>query len=188
MASQAGVNVRTLRYHERRWLLPEPERLDSGYRSYGPGAVATVRFVKRAQRLGFSLDDGHSLLQLAAGGPRSCGGAKHLALGKIADLDGRIEGLNAMRSSLTRLVETCDRPRTRRDRPLLEAIADGTQDVDGVEGGEGDTDARLISRFDGFELKALRPQGYPGGGPWALCCSRSRGHGGGVFRRTGLSQ
>ncbi|MGH9917737.1 MAG: MerR family transcriptional regulator, partial [Nitrososphaerales archaeon] len=55
VASRAGVNVQTLRYYERRGILPEPRRSDAGYRSYDAHAVRTVRFVKSAQQLGFSL-------------------------------------------------------------------------------------------------------------------------------------
>ncbi|MGH9075039.1 MAG: MerR family transcriptional regulator, partial [Acidimicrobiales bacterium] len=69
VAVAAGVNVQTLRYYERRGLLSEPDRLGSGYRAYGPEAVRVVRFVKRAQALGFSLEEVESLLELAAGGP-----------------------------------------------------------------------------------------------------------------------
>ncbi len=148
MASQAGVNVQTLRYYERRGLLPEPQRLDSGYRSYGPEAVRTVRFVKRAQRLGFTLEEVEALLQLAAGGPRSCADARQLAAEKLADLEQRIEALEAMRESLTQLVATCDRPRSRRECPLLEALAGG----DDEDGSGAEREPRFISRFDGFEL------------------------------------
>ena len=69
VAAEAGVNLQTLRYYERRGLLPEPPRLESGYRAYHPNAVRTVRFVKTAQRLGFTLEEIESLLDLAAGGP-----------------------------------------------------------------------------------------------------------------------
>ncbi|MGC2192748.1 MAG: MerR family transcriptional regulator [Candidatus Dormiibacterota bacterium] len=72
----AGVNVQTLRYYERRGILPEPERLDSGYRAYGADAVSIVRFVGRARQLGFSLEEIDSLLDLAAGGPRNCEAAR----------------------------------------------------------------------------------------------------------------
>ena len=125
VASEAGVNAQTLRYYERRGLLPEPERLQSGYRSYGPEAVRTVRFVKRAQRLGFTLEEVESLLQLVGGGPRSCEEARQLASEKLADLEQRIEALEAIRISLTQLVTTCHLPREHRECPLLESIADG---------------------------------------------------------------
>jgi DNA-binding transcriptional MerR regulator len=65
VATQAPVNIQTLRYYERRGLLPEPQRTSSGYRAYSPDAVRVVRFVKRAQQLGFALDDIEDLLHRA---------------------------------------------------------------------------------------------------------------------------
>lgn len=124
VAAEAGVNVETLRYYERVGLLPEPERTPAGYRSYDAGTVRVVRFVKRAQRLGFSLDEIGSLLHLAAGGPRSCQSAKRLAGERLAELDGRIGELTAMRDSLARLVATCDEAPARRECPLLDALDD----------------------------------------------------------------
>lgn len=125
VAAQAGVNVQTLRYYERRGLLPEPDRLESGYRSYGTDAVRTVRFVKSAQRLGFSLEEIDSLLELAAGGPDNCDAAKKLATEKLAQLEEKIASLTAMRDSLRQLVATCDLSRSRRVCPLLDAIEEG---------------------------------------------------------------
>jgi MerR family transcriptional regulator, mercuric resistance operon regulatory protein len=122
VAEQAGVNVQTLRYYERRGLLPEPARRESGYRVYGPDAVHTVRFIKRAQELGFGLSDAESLLGLAAGGPESCDAARDLADEKIAELDRRISDLVAMRESLGRLAATCAKPRAQRECPLLQSI------------------------------------------------------------------
>jgi Hg(II)-responsive transcriptional regulator len=127
-AAQAGVNVQTLRYYERCGLLPEPARLDSGYRSYGIEAVRTVRFVKRAQQLGFSLEEIGSLLDLAAGGPDSCDAARSIATEKLAQLERKITDLCAMRDSLRQLAATCDRDRGRRVCPLLDAIAAGGTD------------------------------------------------------------
>jgi DNA-binding transcriptional MerR regulator len=126
VADQAGVNIQTLRYYERRGLLPMPTRRASGYRMYGPDAVRVVRFVKRAQQLGFTLDEVESLLHLADGGPDSCHGARHLATDKISDLDRRIAQLTAMRQSLQRLVVTCERPRTQRECLLLQSIDEPT--------------------------------------------------------------
>ena len=126
VASRAGVNVQTLRYYERRGILPEPKRSDSGYRSYDAQAVRTVRFIKGAQQLGFSLDEVDALLALATGGPRNCDAAKALATEKIGDLEAKIARLSAMRDSLRQLVATCDRSPNKRDCPLLEAIEDDT--------------------------------------------------------------
>jgi Hg(II)-responsive transcriptional regulator len=119
VAAQAQVNSQTLRYYERRGLLPQPERTHSGYRTYTADAVRVVRFVKRAQQLGFTLDEVEELLHLAEGGPASCEEAKAMARTRIADLQHRIEELAGMRDGLTRLVDTCDQPRAERDCPIL---------------------------------------------------------------------
>lgn len=122
VAGLAGVNIQTLRYYERRGLLPEPPRRSSGYRAYGPDAVEVVRFIKRAQRLGFTLSEVESLFGLMDGGPEDCEQVRALALDRIAELDRRIGDLMAMRDSLDRLVATCHRPRAQRHCPLLSAL------------------------------------------------------------------
>ena len=122
VATQAQVNTQTLRYYERRGLLPHPERTHSGYRAYTPEAVRVVRFVKRAQQLGFTLDDIEELLHLSQGGPDSCQEAKTMARTRITDLQQRIEELVGMRDALARLVDTCDQPRAQRDCPILHDI------------------------------------------------------------------
>ena len=122
VAATAGVNVQTLRYYERRGLLPAPERLESGYRSYTPEAVRVVRFVKRAQQLGFTLDEIASLLELAEGGPESCDAVRLLAEERAEQLDEKLHALQAMRESRARLVATCSRPRADRDCPLLQSL------------------------------------------------------------------
>lgn len=125
VAAEAGVNVETLRYYERRGLLAEPERSESGYRFYQPGAVRTVRFVKRAQTLGFTLEEVDSLLHLAQGGPEGCDAARSLATEKLAQLERKMADLAAMCDSLRRLVATCDRTPSRRECPLLDAMGEG---------------------------------------------------------------
>jgi MerR family transcriptional regulator, mercuric resistance operon regulatory protein len=119
VAAKARVNTQTLRYYERRGLLPEPTRTQSGYRDYGDDAVRVVRFVKRAQQLGFTLDDIEDLLHLADGGPASCEETKAMARARITDLDQRIAELIGMRDALTQLMDTCDQPRDQRDCPIL---------------------------------------------------------------------
>ncbi len=122
VAAEAGVNIQTLRYYERRGLLREPQRSPSGYRAYPADAVRVVRFIKQAQALGFTLDDIEGLLQLAAGEPRNCRAVRRIARTKIGELERKIAMLGAMRASLLHLVKTCDRTRGRRDCPLLEAL------------------------------------------------------------------
>src|SRR3546814_3230814 len=85
LATLAGVNVQTLRYYERRGLLQHPPRSTSGYRSYPDETVEIVRFVKRAQEHGFSLDEINELLHLAGGGPDDCDTARRLAQTKRSE-------------------------------------------------------------------------------------------------------
>ncbi|POX99772.1 heavy metal-responsive transcriptional regulator [Mycobacterium kansasii] len=122
VAGQAQVNVQTLRYYERRGLLPEPRRTPSGYRVYSPDAVRLVRFVKRAQRLGFALDDIKDLLSLAEGGLNSCDEERAMARARLAELQQRIEQLAAMGDTLGRLTATCDRHPSKPDCPILRDI------------------------------------------------------------------
>lgn len=122
VADRAGVNTQTLRYYERRGLLPAPPRSPAGYRDYPSHAVTVLRFVKRAQELGFSLAEVEDLLALADGGPDSCESARTLTRSHIAELDRKIADLQRMRASLIALVATCERPRANRSCPLLEAI------------------------------------------------------------------
>ena len=136
VATEAGVNVQTLRYYERRGLLASPARRPSGYRDYRPEAVHIVRFVKRAQQLGFTLVEIETLLDLAAGGPAGCDAAQVLASEKIAALDEKLATLVAMRDSLRQLLMTCERPRHRRECPLLSAIADDAAADGGAANGE----------------------------------------------------
>jgi Hg(II)-responsive transcriptional regulator len=124
VAGQVGVNPQTLRYYERRGLLDEPPRAPGGYRDYPPTAVELLRFVKRAQQLGFTLDEVEELLHLDQGGPDSCDAARAVALARKADLEARIADLQRMRDSLADLLTTCDLPRGERSCPLLAAIDD----------------------------------------------------------------
>jgi Hg(II)-responsive transcriptional regulator len=123
VAARAAVNPQTLRYYERRGLLPTPVRSPGGYRAYPAEAVWRVRFIKRAQDLGFTLAEVASLLHLAEGGPDPCDRVRALAEEKIADLTRRIADLRALQAGLTRLVATCARPRAQRECPILHELA-----------------------------------------------------------------
>ena len=127
LAARAEVNPQTLRYYERRGLLDEPIRSAGGYRVYPAEAVHRVRFIKRAQDLGFALAEVQSLLHLAAGGPDPCDRVRAPAEEKIVDLGRRIADLQALQAGLTRLVATCDRPRAERECPILHELATGAR-------------------------------------------------------------
>jgi MerR family mercuric resistance operon transcriptional regulator len=128
LAGRAGVNVETLRYYERRGLVEQPPRTPGGYRNYPAAAVEMLRFIKRAQQLGFTLDEVAELLHLDAGGPDGCDTARALAQARQADLDARIADLQRMRDGLAELIETCARPRHDRRCPLLAALQPTTPD------------------------------------------------------------
>jgi Hg(II)-responsive transcriptional regulator len=120
VAVKAGVNVQTIRFYERRGLLAAPERSGSGYREYSPEAVRTVRFIKRAQELGFSLREVGELLALRDK-QRSCGEVKRAAAKKLKDVDTKLARLQAMRSALSTLVDSCATGSSS-ECPLLEAL------------------------------------------------------------------
>src|ERR671925_17590 len=100
VAQRARVNAQTLRYYERRGLLPSPTRRPSGYREYTAETVALVRFIKRAQELGFSLRDAGELIGLRQNPSRSRGAVRAVAVRKVADIAGRIRRLTAMQRAL----------------------------------------------------------------------------------------
>jgi Hg(II)-responsive transcriptional regulator len=124
VAARAGVNVETLRYYERRGLLREPPRRTSGYRAYPPDTVRLIRFIKRAQELGFSLHEVEELLTLRDSRRGSCSRVRAAAQEKMADIDSRLAQLRAMRSALETLVATCGEPASQRRCPLLESLED----------------------------------------------------------------
>jgi Hg(II)-responsive transcriptional regulator len=120
-AGQAGVNVQTLRYYERRGLLPKPPRRPSGYREFPDDAVRIVRFIKRAQELGFSLDEVEELLQLRRSSRRDRGRIRKVAEQRILQINQKIAGLDRMRKALLGLVHACHEGTTL-DCPIIEAL------------------------------------------------------------------
>jgi DNA-binding transcriptional MerR regulator len=112
VAAAAGVNPETLRYYERRGLLPAPERSLGGHRVYPPEAVTTLRVVKAAQRLGFTLDEISDLLTVGRhhhGRGRRPAGLQALARDKLAEVDTRIADLVTIRERLLAAMDAgCD--------------------------------------------------------------------------------
>lgn len=122
VAARAGVNVQTLRYYERRGLLREPGRRASGYREYPPDTVRLVRFIKRAQDLGFTLVEIGELVRLRGGGAGSCSEVRAAGEGKIESIDRKIGSLRSMRRALAALVASCRSDASTRKCPILEAL------------------------------------------------------------------
>jgi DNA-binding transcriptional MerR regulator len=98
LATAVGVNIQTLRYYERRGLLPEPGRSLGGHRVYSPEAVTTMRVIKAAQRLGFTLDEVADLLNVTR--RRGDAGLQTRAAAKLAEVDAKMAELTAVRETL----------------------------------------------------------------------------------------
>lgn len=122
LAKRADVNLQTVRYYEREGLLPEPPRLSSGYRLYPDTAVRRIRFIKRAQEIGFSLAEVSELLSLRVDARRGSGEVRALAQMKVADIDGKIRTLKAMKTALQRLTDRCSGSGPASECPILTSI------------------------------------------------------------------
>jgi len=122
-ARAAGVNVETIRYYQRRGLLEEPLKPLGSHRRYPPEAVKRVRFIKRAQQLGFTLEEVTSLLTLEDG--RSCRETRLLALQKLAVIETRIHDLSRMRRLLRGLVAECAQGKRPRACPIIATLSSG---------------------------------------------------------------
>lgn len=105
LAKAAGVHVETVRYYQRRGLLAQPSRPPGGIRHYGEAHVRRLRFIKRAQKLGFSLDEVQDLLALEDG--RHCSEAQRLAALKLSTVRERLRHLRRVERALTTLIEQC---------------------------------------------------------------------------------
>lgn len=107
VAQRADVNLHTVRYYEKRGLLPKPSRTASGYRQYGPEHVAHIRFIKRAQDLGFTLEEIRELLALRAV-PGAGAGVRERTAEKVQEIDAKIRDLQRIRGKLLELADACD--------------------------------------------------------------------------------
>lgn len=121
LATAAGVNVETVRYYQRRRLMNEPERPINGQRRYGSDAIKRVRFIKRAQGLGFTLDEIGSLLELDES--RACAETRELAAHKLEVIESKLADLKAMRKALTALLRECDTGTAKGTCPIIHALA-----------------------------------------------------------------
>ena len=106
LADQAGVNVETIRYYQRRGLMLEPDKPLNGQRRYSMDVIKRVRFIKRAQVLGFTLDEVGSLLELDEA--HACADTRELAVHKLQVIEGKLNDLKAMRKALSTLLRQCD--------------------------------------------------------------------------------
>lgn len=122
LAKQAGVHVETIRFYQRRGLLREPPKPVSGFRVYPAEAVDRVRFIKRAQELGLTLNEVANLLRLGDG---HCAETREMAQQKIAVLEAKIADLAALRQVLMDLVKRCE-TETTGTCPIVVSLSDAS--------------------------------------------------------------
>lgn len=120
LAKAAGVRVDTIRYYERRRLIPPAPRRHSGYREYTDDDLARVRFIRRAKELGFSLVEIGELLNLRVDRRKTCADVKREAERKMAEIDQRLVELARMRDALKRLASACRGDGPTSECPILE--------------------------------------------------------------------
>lgn len=120
LAKAAGVNVETIRYYQRRGLIPEPHKPPGGHRRYPSRLVTQLAFIRRAQQLGFSLEEVKSLLRFADG--RSPRETRAIAERKQEVLDSRIAELSSMRRKLKAMIAASAKPGARGD-PIIAALS-----------------------------------------------------------------
>ncbi|MCH4563230.1 Hg(II)-responsive transcriptional regulator [Halomonas sp. EGI 63088] len=123
LAKAANVHVETIRYYQRRGLLPEPARPYGSIRRYGTAEVSRLTFVKTAQRLGFSLNEVAELLRLEDG--THCQEASTLAEHKLEDVRKKIEGLQRIEQVLDEMVHSCHREEGNITCPLIASLHEG---------------------------------------------------------------
>jgi MerR family copper efflux transcriptional regulator len=122
LAKRGGVGIDTVRYYERNGLLAPRSRLASGYRRYGDIELARLRFIRRAQTLGFTLKEIKQLLALSA--QRDVGRVKRSAQAKLIDVESRIAALVRVRDGLATLIEACPGHGRAANCPILRALTE----------------------------------------------------------------
>ena len=122
LAKEAGVNIQTIRYYERRKILKPANKLDSGYRLYSIDAIKTLKFIKHAQELGFSLDEIKELLSLRIPTENRCQRVRGRAADKLKDVQEKIEMLQGIESTLKTLIKNCEDNQTSSKCPIIDSM------------------------------------------------------------------
>lgn len=120
LAKAAGVGVETIRYYQRRGILPTPSKPLGGHRHYSEGALKILAFIRRGQQMGFSLEEIAVLMTLRDGTHREEGRTR--AKRKLEEMETRLAELNRMRRQLNSIVAKCDANRRKGGCPLISAL------------------------------------------------------------------
>lgn len=108
VANEAGVSVDTVRFYERRGVLPAPERMPSGYRTYGPATVERIRLARRLQALGFTLDEVIDALHATDRGGVTCASERWRLEAVVERIDAKVDELRAVRREVRKVLAGCD--------------------------------------------------------------------------------
>jgi MerR family mercuric resistance operon transcriptional regulator len=121
LARAAGVGIETIRYYQRRALLPVPSAVGA-FRHYPVTSIERIRFIKRAQELGFSLDETAELLRLEDGSNRTS--IRRIASDRLLQIERKLADLKRMQRVLKRLVVQCEHARVNQPCPIIATLAD----------------------------------------------------------------
>ncbi len=135
LAKRTELNVESIRYYERRGLIPQPRRSEAGYRLYSRGDVARIYFIKRAKKLGFSLSGISELLSLRVDPECTCGMVRTRAREKIADIESKIETLQDMKRALVKLTASCRGTGPTSECPILDFLQPQADEAENEEHG-----------------------------------------------------
>lgn len=133
LAEATGVHLETIRYYQRLGLIPTPRHERGSVRRYGEDAVSRLRFVKRAQSLGFSLEEIKLLLGLSVG--EHCGETRKFAEQKRRTVERKIADLRKIRIALDELIRACGKGSVGRGCPIIESLSRDESGSPAREGG-----------------------------------------------------
>ena len=128
LAKNSEVSIDSIRFYERKGLLEEPQRTDSNYRLYSLNAEKRLQFIKKSQKLGFSLEEIHELLRLSHDSTASKADIKRITEDKIADIRDRIQNLSRILKALKKLDGCCDGRGPATECPILRSLAEPEDD------------------------------------------------------------
>ena len=124
LAKACGVGVETIRYYERRGLIPDPRPGKKGYREFSDDDARRVQFIKQAQGLGFTLKEIDELLALRVSSETTCDDVRGLAEAKLEDIEEKLRTLRSFKRALGKLVDQCGRSGPEGHCPILDALDD----------------------------------------------------------------
>ncbi len=122
VAKHSGIGLETLRFYERKGLIAEPPRTDSGYRQYPEEVVGRIRFIRRAKELGFTLKEISELLSLRVDPDTTCADVRKQTELKLADVGEKIRALQRIKTALKKLAASCVGTGPASECPILEAL------------------------------------------------------------------